>query len=177
MRVRALRRLLPSRESLEKVRHLRFLGPFLARPWLWHFNRRTVAVGLAVGVFIGFMLPMGLQAPVAAIGVLWARGNLAVAMLSTLVTNPFTVVPVYYVAYRLGAFLTGAEFSDASASAAASTLGKIASVGAPLATGLFVMGLSAALVCYVGTSLLWRLFTTIAWRRRLRMRNAKRAAA
>jgi hypothetical protein len=163
---------LPSRESLEKMRHLRLLGPLLARPGLWHLNRRSVAVGLAAGVFIGFIIPMGLQIPFAAVLAFWVRGNFAAAALSTLVTNPFTVAPVYYVAYRLGAFLTGAE--PVVWSAEVSVMAQLASMGGPLMLGLVVLGVGGAALAYFGTHALWRLFAARAWQERLRARAQKR---
>jgi hypothetical protein len=163
---------LPSRESLEKMRHLRALGPLLARPWLWHLNRRSVAAGLAAGVFIGFIIPMGLQIPFAAVLAFWVRGNLAAAALSTLVTNPFTVAPVYYAAYRLGALLTGA--APAVWSSDVSVMAKLAAVGGPLMLGLVVLGVVGATLVYFGTHALWRLFATRAWQQRLRARAEKR---
>jgi uncharacterized protein len=163
---------LPSRESLEKMRHLRVLGPLLARPGLWHLNRRSVAVGLAAGVFIGFIIPMGLQIPVAAVLAFWTRGNLAAAVLSTLVTNPFTVAPIYYLAYRLGAFLTGG--THAAWSSDLSVIAKLASVVGPLMLGLMVLAVVGAGLAYFGTHALWRLFATRAWQERLRARAEKR---
>lgn len=148
---------LPTRESVEGNTHLRWLRPLFARPWLWHLNRRTVALGLAVGVFIGFIIPMGFQAPIAAAFAVWLRGNLAAAILSTLVTNPFTVAPVYFAAYRLGAFLTGVEATGWSSQV--SVVGKIAAVGGPLMLGLVIMGAVGGALAYFGTHALWRLLT------------------
>ena len=174
MSKKAFSKWLPSREALEKIRHLRVLGPLLARPWLWHLNRRSVAVGLATGVFIGFIIPMGLQAPIAAVVAFWVRGNLAAAILSTLVTNPFTVAPIYYMAYRLGMLLTGAE--PAAWSSDLPVMARLAAVGGPWMLGLAVMGVVGAAVAYFGTHAIWRLFATRAWQRRLRSRERKRRA-
>jgi uncharacterized protein (DUF2062 family) len=159
---------------VEKIRHLRWLGPILARPWLWHLNRHTVALGLAVGVFIGFLIPMGLQAPVAALLAVWLRGNLAAAILSTLVTNPFTVAPIYFAAYKLGSFVTG--YTPALAPTEVSVVGKIVAVGGPLMVGLTFLAVLGAGIAYFGTHALWRLIATRAWQRRLRTRAARRRA-
>lgn len=166
---------LPSRESIEKIRHLKILGPLLARPWLWHLNRRSVAAGLAAGVFIGFIVPMGLQVPVAAVLAVWARANLAAAVLSTLVSNPFTVAPIYLFAYRLGVVLSGIPPAPWS-STQVSTVAKIATVGAPLMLGLVVLGVVGGTVTYFAAHGLWRLFARRAWERRRRLRALKRAA-
>jgi len=130
---------------------------------------------MAVGIFIGFIVPMGLQVPVAALFAVWLRGNLAAAILSTLVTNPFTVAPIYFAAYKLGALLTG--YSPALAPTEVSVVGKIVAVGGPLMVGLTVLGVVGAGVAYFGTQALWRLIATRAWHRRQRVRAARSTGA
>ena len=101
-----MRRFLPTQDSIKGNRLLRWLGPRLHEPGLWHLNRRAVARGVAIGVFFGFMIPVA-QIPAAAIGAFLARANLWVSAIATLVSNPFTYAPIYYAAYRLGGFLLG----------------------------------------------------------------------
>ena len=85
----ALRRFLPSRETIRNSRMLRWLGPRLHDPQLWHINRRAVARGAAAGTFFGLMIPVA-QIPAAVIAALLLRGNLWIAAVTTLVSNPFT---------------------------------------------------------------------------------------
>jgi hypothetical protein len=89
MNRRTLRRLLPSEEMLRTHRSLRWLGPLLRRPWLWHISRRRVATGAAIGVFFGFVFPV-LQIALAAMAAVVLRANLPAAAVSTLVSNPMT---------------------------------------------------------------------------------------
>jgi len=97
---RLLRRL-PAREDIQTNRWLRWLGPALAHPRLWHMSRKGVAAGLALGLFFGLLVPIA-QIPLAASAAVLIRANLPVAIGSTLVTNPVTFGPVYYGAYKLG---------------------------------------------------------------------------
>lgn len=60
-----------------------------------------VAGGLAVGLFVGILAPFA-QILFDTVGAILLRVNLPVAAFATLVTNPFTVPPPYYLAYRLG---------------------------------------------------------------------------
>ena len=101
-----LERFLPTREAITQSRMLRWLGPRLHDPLLWHVNRRSVARGVAMGVFFGLMIPIA-QIPAAAIASLLLRGNLLIAAASTLVSNPLTYGPLYYFAYQLGAGVIG----------------------------------------------------------------------
>ncbi|PWF48494.1 DUF2062 domain-containing protein [Massilia glaciei] len=84
---------LPSPQSLRQSRLLKPLGRYLHHHFLWQFNRRAVAGGLAAGLFSGLILPLG-QIGLAAVAAIVFRVNLPVAALSTLVTNPLTVGPI-----------------------------------------------------------------------------------
>lgn len=84
--------------------YLRVFGERITERHLWALNRRAVAAGVAAGVAISFIpLPMHTVAAVLA-AIIW-RLNLPVTVASTLLINPFTLVPLYYGAYRLGAWV------------------------------------------------------------------------
>ncbi|TXC67466.1 DUF2062 domain-containing protein [Piscinibacter aquaticus] len=73
------------------------MGPALHHPRLWHLNRRGVALGLALGLFFGLLIPIA-QIPLAGGAAVLLRANVPMAVASTLVTNPVTFGPVYYAA-------------------------------------------------------------------------------
>jgi uncharacterized protein (DUF2062 family) len=91
---------------------LRTLAPHLADPKLWCWSRRGVALGVAIGLFIGFLIPVA-QILLAAAAAVVLRANVPIAAAGTFVTNPFTVPPIYYGAYQLGAWATGTSASAA----------------------------------------------------------------
>ncbi len=82
------------------------LGHRLQHPNLWHLHRRSVSGGVAVGMFCG-LIPAPFQMISAALMSVLFRVNLPVAIFTTLYTNPFTTIPLYWVAYMLGALVTG----------------------------------------------------------------------
>ena len=98
------RKYLPSHESIRQNRWLGFLGKALQHHNLWHLNRRSVAGGVAVGLFSG-LVPGPFQILCGALLAVLLRVNLPVAAATTFYTNPFTIVPLYIVAYRLGSFV------------------------------------------------------------------------
>ena len=49
-----LRRRLPTPEQVGRNRWLRWLGPSLLHPRLWHMSRRGIAAGAGIGVVFGY---------------------------------------------------------------------------------------------------------------------------
>lgn len=165
--IQRLRALAPSREQLEANPWLRSLAPYLANPKLWHWSRRGVAAGAAIGLFIGLLIPVA-QILIAAAAAVVLRANVPVAAAGTLITNPLTVPPIYYAAYHLGAWATGipapAAFSLSDPAAFWENLGTI---GMPLFAGLGIAATFAAISSYLLISQAW------IWRVTLKRREVR----
>ncbi|HEV2609480.1 MAG TPA: DUF2062 domain-containing protein [Noviherbaspirillum sp.] len=176
---------LPTSAALRNNRFLKPFNRYLDHHFLWQFNRRAVAGGVAIGLFFGFMIPFA-QILFAAIGAIIFRVNLPVAAFSTLVTNPLTFPPIYYFAYKLGGFITGSTDTDTAplpgeaeelVAQQTEVIGLFANlvewaqgVGLPLITGLTVLAVVSAVTEYFLVSGLWRLQAIRRWRKRGRRR-------
>ena len=69
---------------------------------------QELAMGIAVGVFIGMAVPYGLQiAAMVGVALFFRRFNKIAALLGSLVTNPFTTPFIYLAYYRIGKWLVG----------------------------------------------------------------------
>jgi len=175
-----LKRYMPSAEKVREVRALHLFGDALFHPALWHLNRRSAAGGVAVGMFCG-LIPGPLQMLGAGIAAVLFRVNLPVALLTTLYTNPLTIVPLYLLAYQIGSFVLGASgghppatppnwvWTDTAGSIEA--LGNWAmGLGAPLALGVFLLACILAVLGYVVARVLWTIHLRRAWVARRRRR-------
>lgn len=177
-----IRRLLPDAETVHKNRLLRWLGPVLRHPRLWHINRRGIALGFAIGIFMGLMIPLA-QMPVSAVLAVILRANLPIAVSSTLVTNPFTFAPIYYFAYRIGGALVGNDNPYVTEESLERDIEgpvdwvrfwweKVRALGKPLVVGLVVLATGSAIVAYFSIMLLWRVYVILHLRSRRRRRRA-----
>ncbi len=157
-------------------RFLSRLKPWLGHHNLWHLNRRSVAGGVAVGAFAG-LVPGPLQMLSATLIAIPLRVNLPVAVFTTLYTNPLTIVPLYVLAYKLGAWITGDEMQRIPAFAFDWNQGSwlqaipafahwFLSLGAPLFIGLFLLACLLAAASYFAVRGLWRLHVLWEWRKR-----------
>lgn len=179
-----IKRYLPTRESIKQNRLLRWLGPRIHDPLLWHVNRNSVARGVAIGVFFGFLVPVA-QIPAAALVALTVRANLWVAALATLVSNPFTYGPIYILAYRIGASIlppvaADKRVTDDHAVTAlqwiVEAINWLTGIGRPLVLGMVIMAVVGAIVGYFGVLLVWRINVLVKRRRQKQQRAGARRA-
>lgn len=141
------------------IRSNRLLAPFrhlMHEPRYWGIRRRTAVPAFSLGLFVGWM-PFPGHPVWGALAALALRVNIPVAVLSTFISNPLTMYPMYYLAYRLGRRLLGTPpvAFDFELSAAWFT-GKFATIWQPLTLGCLLLGTASALVGYVVLDLLWR---------------------
>ncbi|HZU63714.1 MAG TPA: DUF2062 domain-containing protein [Novosphingobium sp.] len=174
----ALKRLLahavPTREKLESNRWLRPFAHLVLRPGLWRFNRRSVPRGVALGLFVGILIPFA-HSFVAALVAVAVRANIPVAVATTLLSNPATWVLIFPVAYKVGKFLLHADAAMSgqpvsslmSAGDHTEMLHRLTGKGLALAYGLLVEATVVAALGYVLTSVIWRCIVTRRRRRRL----------
>lgn len=176
-----LRRLLPSPDAVRANRWLRWLGPALHHPRLWHLSRRGIALGVALGLFFGFLVPIA-QIPLSAAAAVALRANVPCAIASTLVTNPFTFGPVYVAAWKVGGRVLGVsapppplpDLDDDEVRAPVLSWGeRIAGVGKPLIVGLVIFAVVAFAAAYLLVTWFWWARTRLARRRRLRERRER----
>lgn len=134
------KRWLPDAAKVRDIRWLRWIGPALYHPALWSLRRRGFARGMALGIFFGLLIPFA-QIPLSACAAVLLRAHVPAAIASTLVTNPVTFGPVYYVAWKLGDWMLG----DASTG-----------IGMSLAAGLGSMAVTLAALTYAAVLQFWR---------------------
>lgn len=178
------RKFLPAHETITQNRWLRPFGAWLHHHNLWHLHRRSVAGGVAIGMFCG-LIPGPFQMMGAAIFAVIFRCNLPVALATTLYTNPFTIVPLYLIAYKLGAFVIGDRDGLSPGQFVVPDMdwgnwytvlpGWLVSLGKPFAVGLPLLAVILAIAGYCVVRVLWRAAVVWEWRRRAARRKTPEA--
>ena len=82
--------------------------PWLEQRSLFRFQRQPLARGVAAGMFCG-LIPGPLQLPGTLLACAWLRGNIVAGGVATFYTNPLTTVPLYLLAFQLGALVMPGE--------------------------------------------------------------------
>ena len=170
-----LRKYLPTQDwirrqsSLGPVRHL------LLEPELWHLHRRAVGGAFFIGLFCAF-LPIPMQMLVAALLAVVARCNMPLSVALVWITNPLTFAPMFFFAYKLGAWLLDVDVQDTTFEVSWAWLGHtFTAIWWPLTVGCLVCGWVAGLTGAVVSRLLWRLHIIGRWRQRRERRIAQMA--
>ena len=128
-----------------------------------------------MGVFAG-LIPGPLQMISAALLSTMLRVNLPVAVFTTFYTNPFTIVPIYILAYQIGAWLTGRggealphfafDWQGNWLGALPAFMHWVAALGWPLILGLLLLACLLTPASYFLVRGLWRLHVLWTWRKR-----------
>ena len=164
---------MPTREEMVRNRYLAPIAHRFGRSELWRFTRRSVPRGVALGLFAGFIIPLG-QIFLAAFLALPLRANVPVAALITFVTNPFTLPFWLVIANKVGRFMLKLDAAAGGTATAEISSGRwrdfgwfqvLEGVGAT-AFGFIVLSIVSAALGYFLSGVLWRFLVARKWTRR-----------
>lgn len=163
-------------------RHVLVASPMLApfrgmlhEPRYWAIRRRSVVPAFALGLFVAFM-PFPGHPLVGALFALALRVNIPVTIVTTFVSNPLTMGPMYFSAFRLGRELLGWDAVPFRFELSFDWLSEqFVNIWQPMLLGSLLLGSAAALVGYVVLDLLWRLSVHDYKSRKRRRRDETRS--
>ncbi|BAW79894.1 ATP-binding protein [Candidatus Nitrosoglobus terrae] len=167
---RILKRYLPKPQYIKEHKHLRHFGEWLSTPNLWYLNRRSVAWAVSISLFIAF-IPVPGHTLLAVIAAIWARVNLPVCISVVWFNNPFTMGPIYFFNYKVGAWLLGSPIEMIEFEATWQWLKTgFLTIWQPFLLGSVVVGLVASILGGLGMNYSWRLGVYRHWKERVRKR-------
>lgn len=163
---RLLDKLVPDQDVIKQHKHLRFLGDRLHEPNLWHLNRHSVAKAFAVGLFCAW-IPLPMQMVFAATAAIYFRSNIPLSVALVWVTNPVTMPPLFYFAYRVGLLFTNGPVTEQSSEfSVGNVLSELGEVWQPFLLGCLILGVVCASTGYFGIQYFWRAHITKKWAER-----------
>ena len=176
---------IPTPERISALPGIHRLGPRITEPNLWYINRKSISGAIFWGIICAW-IPFPAQMLVASICAIAFRVNLPLSITITWLTNPFTLIPIFYSSYCLGSFIFGLpilNLTEIKQVAVHFSTGMF-SDAAPLATtyvfsmrallvGLVVEALIVATISYFIVQLLWRCHVMHEWKKRQIARKAE----
>ncbi len=153
---RLLKRICPSPGALQGHWFLRLFGTRLADPRLWGLCRRGITGAFGVGLAVCF-IPLPVHFVVGSLLAIVLRLNIPVMIGTVLLINPVTIVPVYYLAYRLGAALLNVPPTRFTFEMSWEWLQNgLGPMWKPFLVGCLLCGVVGGVLGYMGLELVWR---------------------
>lgn len=165
----------PNAATLKQYKSLRWLGNSLEDPNIWHMNRQSVSRAFLIGLIVAF-LPIPMQMLIAGAAALWFYANLPIAVSLVWISNPLTFAPLYFAAYKVGAWLLQTPAITFEPSIEFFTE-QFAHIWQPFLLGSLVCGVMSGLIAYAIVWRIWAWQVVSRWEERKRVRVARRAAA
>lgn len=167
---------IPTREQLEKSRWIKPYAKHVLRSDLWRFNRRSVPRAIALGLFVGIMIPLA-HFVTAALLAVFVRANIPIALTATFIGFPAFLPVIFYAADRVGGWLLRVDAMTVVAPVSQTMqvtetdhlLAMLTQKGPTVAFGMFVIATVVASLGY--------LFSSFFWRWRVGRKRAQRLAA
>lgn len=153
-----IQRHLPNPERLRASKGLRIFGKLLEDPYLLHLNRRSVAGGVALGLFMAFV-PLPGQLILGSALAIYLRVNILITLSFIWITNPLTIPPMFLFCYEVGNWMLGGDGPHLNEVVLSWEWisSRLSDIWRPLVLGSLSVGSLSALIGYLTIQILWRM--------------------
>lgn len=159
---------MPDKNKLSQYKTLKVFGKFIQDPNLWHLNRYSIARAFSVGLFFAWC-PVPFQMLLAALGAILFNCNLPLSIALVWITNPITMPPLYFFAYKVGGWVMGTKLQVFKFQFSVDWL---MSIGKPFLLGCLIMGIISAVLGNIIIRILWSYSIRKSWKNRKLRRRA-----
>lgn len=138
----------------------RVLGDGLFDKRLWKAERRTLALGMGIGIFVGLLPTYWVQVVIAVLLAFVFKVNITASVLGTAITNPFTTIPIVSLQYKIGVWLVGPT-DPKQIENYHGWMRLLLSHGKPYMVGSSVTAIIGAIVGYLLVTVFWKAGTKL----------------
>jgi uncharacterized protein (DUF2062 family) len=164
-----IKRFSPNPEKLKAHPYLKHFGSKIQNTNLWGLNRRSAAGAVAIGLFCAW-IPMPFQMLLASFLAVIFCVNLPLAVALVWLSNPVTMPPLFYMAYRLGAFVLQEPVMKFNFELSSEwLLNALETIAPALFLGCIIWGLISAFIGYWVLTLAWRYNSVKKWKQRKKL--------
>lgn len=135
-------------------------------PNLWHLNRHSASGAFGIGLFFAFW-PVPFQMWLSAFAAIPLRVNLPLSVATVWLTNPLTMPPIFYGAYKVGAWVLGTDVGEFEFQLSWEWLmGSVNTIGPAFLLGCMICSVVFGSVGYATMNFLWRRSVIKSWQAR-----------
>lgn len=161
-----INKFLPDHKTIREQKFLKLFGSMFQDPNLWHLNRHSAAGGFGVGLFFAFW-PVPFQMWLAAFAAIPLRVNLPLSVATVWLTNPITMPPIFYGAYKVGTIALGTEAGQFEFQLSWDWLVEsVNTIGPAFIVGCLICSVVFGGLGYLSMNLLWRRSVLKTWQQR-----------
>lgn len=155
-----------SNKRIKEEKTFSIFGDLIHDQNLWHMRRRSVAGACGIGLFCAF-IPLPFQMLIAAGFAIILRCNLPISVALVWITNPITMPPLFYLAYKVGAAITDTHLGTFDFELSFNWLfTELRERWRPFMVGCLFLATSAGLFGFVTARILWRIRVVSFWNKR-----------
>jgi len=152
--------------DLKEEKSFSIFGDLIHDQNLWNMRRRSVAGACAIGLFCAF-IPIPFQMLLAGGLAIILRCNLPISVALVWVTNPITMTPLFFLAYKVGTFLTDTHLGPFEFELSLNWLfTELRERWKPFLVGCLFTGTVAGLFGFIVARILWRIRVVSFWNKR-----------
>ena len=135
-------------------------------PNLWHLNRHSTSGAFGIGLFFAFW-PVPFQMWLSAFAAIPLRVNLPLSVATVWLTNPLTMPPIFYGAYKVGAWVLGTDVGEFEFQLSWEWLmGSVNTIGPAFLLGCMICSVVFGSLGYATMNFLWRRSVIKSWQAR-----------
>lgn len=162
-----------SNNRIKEEKSFSIFGELIHDQNLWQMRRRSVAGACGIGLFCAF-IPLPFQMLIAAGFAIILRCNLPISVALVWITNPITMPPLFFLAYKVGAALTDTHLGPFDFELSFNWLfTELRERWRPFMVGCFFLGTTAGLFGFITARVLWRIRVVSFWNKR-KLRKLKK---
>ncbi|HAQ49215.1 MAG: DUF2062 domain-containing protein [Glaciecola sp.] len=161
-----INKFLPDHKTIREQKFLKLFGSMFQDPNLWHLNRHSASGAFGIGLFFAFW-PVPFQMWLSAFAAIPLRVNLPLSIATVWLTNPLTMPPIFYGAYKVGAWVLGTDVREFEFQLSWEWLmGSVNTIGPAFLLGCMICSVVFGSLGYATMSFLWRRSVIKSWQAR-----------
>ena len=161
-----INKFLPDHKTIREQKFLKLFGSMFQDPNLWHLNRHSASGAFGIGLFFAFW-PVPFQMWLSAFAAIPLRVNLPLSIATVWLTNPLTMPPIFYGAYKVGAWVLGTDVGEFEFQLSWEWLmGSVNTIGPAFLLGCMICSVVFGSLGYAAMNFLWRRSVIKSWQAR-----------